>query len=326
MILRLILGALVSTAALVAAIYTSGGTVAPLPTAAAAAFVVIAPLGAALAAFGAAGTLGAFRSACSSRLRSLDEAEAGAADAAFVLLSRATAAAAALGFLLIQIMTMYDLEDPSAIGAHLGYSLSPAVIGAVVAACLYAPLRHSISRKALAAAFEAPSAAAGKAGDGSATRSRLRFLLGAGLALAAVSVIYVAFWGGRLFPLLNPPSVIMMLFFPLGNALAGPGPSGIAVSLGALRQGDYGSASVAGLRYAKASFRYLAASSMASGGIAFLTGAAYFLQGLGDRMRYGPTMALALVSLAIAALFSLCVGLPLKAAACSRLAVLDKRP
>jgi flagellar motor component MotA len=144
----------------------------------------------------------------------------------------------------------------------------------------------------------------------------MRLLSGAAFSLAVIlGCFFLILSRGRLYPFFNPPSVVVMLFFTLGNLLAGPGPGGLARAFAAIGgRGKDGSSSQA-RRRAAAAFDYLNTAILLAGSVAFLTGVVYFLHGLNDRMRYGPTMALALVAVFQAILLLVCVGLPLKAAA-----------
>jgi len=320
--LRLVLGALVSTAALVSAIYVSGGSIAVVPTVVALALAAIAPLGAGVAGLGFKGLSSAFKAVFSGDEGTESAEELRAAKAAFVLLIRATLAVMAMGFILINIMMMYDLRDPSEIGSMLSYSLVPALAGCMMIACLYLPLMHALDRKyrSEARGSDDSDGRQGATEAAATRRTAAARLAGGGLiSLATIGAIYFLGWGGRLFPLTNIPSVIVMAFLPLGNAIAGPGLGGLAASFKAIGSNGAGGGSSCALRYAKGAFAFMTRSLLASGGIAFLTGVVFYFDGLGDRKRYGPTMALALVGLFYAVLLPLCLSLPLEAAAERRL-------
>jgi len=326
---RLVLGAFVSVTAVIMAIYLSGGAVSPGPLAAALAFVALVPLAAGMSGFGAKGLAGAFRYALSGNggagMESLeptgsDSLEASNAAAVFGLLRKATAGAAVLGFLMVQIMMMYDLRDKDDIRLYLSFSFVPALVGLVLAASVYAPLEYAVASKVnrltgtAAPADDAGTAASARAGS-HAARPVLRVLAGSALCLAVMLACFLSLSIGRLPPFLNPPSCILMLFFPLGNLLAGPGPGGLARAFAALGRRMHAGTSGAEKRQTAAAFSFLCRSILLAGGTAFMTGVVYFFQSLNDRMRYGPTMALALVAVFQAAFLLVCVGLPLKAAA-----------
>ena len=310
-------------AAVVMAIYSSGGTVSPGPLAVALAFVLLVPGIAVIAGFGLTPVARAFRLALSGDAvvgegsGACDERGLGVAAAVFRFLKKATIGAAVVGFLLVQIMMMYDLRDRNDIRLYLSFSFVPALVGLIVAACLYVPLEYSVADKAdkLSEASEDDGEGASIPGVGRFTLPGLRILAGAATCAMVMLACFLALSVKRLPPLFNPPSVIIMLFFPLGNLLAGPGLGGMARAFAAIdKRGTNGGASPAS-RQATEAFSYLCRSLLLSGGAAFLTGVVYFLQGLDDRMRYGPTMALALVALFQAVFLLVCVGLPLRAAA-----------
>lgn len=313
---RLSLGALLSVAAVVMAIYSSGGAVSPGPLSAALAFVVLVPVIAAIAGFGLKGLANAFGLALSGETVAgvgsagiHDEYALGVAASVFAFLKRATAGAAVAGFLLVQIMMMYDLRDKDDVRLYLSFSFVPALVGLIVVASLYVPLEYAVANEANRPDGEpTPEPVRG-------ARPGLRILAGFAVCLAVVYACFQALSIGRLPPLLNPPSVIITAFFTLGNLLAGPGLGGMARAFAAVGRRGPGGNAVSASRQAATAFSYLCRSFLLSGGVAFMTGVVYFLQGLNDRMRYGPTMALALVAMFQAVFLLVCVGLPLKAAA-----------
>jgi len=333
MIARLVLGALVSASSIIMAIYLSGGALSIVPLAAALVFMVLVPAIAGLVGFGFKGIARAFSLAFSPDAGAGDAPDASATGtggpssdqsssaaamttAVFALLRKATAGAAALGFLLVQIQMMYDLRDKSDIRLFLSFSFVPALVGLILVACLYAPLEYAVAmrQERLTAAVEEGAAGASNPSGPRAVWPGVRVLAALAACLAVIAGCFQILSVGRLPPLFNPPSAVVMLFFPLGNLLAGPGPGGMARAFAAL--GRHGPATGAqSRRLAASAFAYLNRSILLAGATAFISGVVYFFQGLNDRMRYGPTMALALVAVFLAGLLLVCVGLPLRAAA-----------
>jgi hypothetical protein len=317
MILRYVLGVVVSACSVVAAVYLSGGIFQPGYAALDLFLVMALPLGVGLSISGARGLGSAFRSALGSGTPSAPDLRAAAST--FKWLGRATFVAMAAGFISIQIWMMYDLQDPAAIPEHLAWSLEPVVLGLFLALCVFRPLRYA-SEARLMVLYEGPVRSPSASPAESGRWSPLRWASG-----AAVIIIALVAWNiaahGRLAPFFELSALSMSLFLTLGQALAGPGLEGLRDAFTALRSGDR-----ARLVRARQAFGFLSGSFAVSAGLAFAVGAAYFLQGLGDRKRYGPTMALVEVGFLQSAVFALLVGLPLLAAADRALAAASSEP
>lgn len=300
--LRYFLGLAVSACAVGVAAYLSGGRVAPGYLALDLGLVIALPLAAGLGAFGPRG------------LASVASSEAG-----LRWLGRATSAAAVLGFIAIQLWMMTDLRDPSYIPRNLAYSLEPPILGLFLVLCAYRPLRFGAVSKSRVIVPAMPGGSAMPDGSEARRRVGLAWLAGAALAL-------IAFLGwsllshGRIARFLDLPALALTVFLPVGQLLAGPGVEGAKSAFSALGSGDEKR-----LGEARRTFRFLAGSFGIAAGMAVLLGGAFFLAAIGDRMRYGPTMALAEVGLLQSALLYLLVGLPPLAAADRELERLNAR-
>ncbi len=293
--LRFILGLAISALAVGVSSFLSGGRVMPGYLALDLGLVVALPLAAGLGAFGPRGL-----------------ASVASSDAGLRWLGRATLAAAVLGFITIQLWMMTDLRDPSDIPRNLAYSLEPPILGLFLASCAYRPLRFSAASRDGGDAWAAAATTMATAMPGaSATRRRVgpTWLAGAALALIAFLAWNLLAYG-RIVRFLDLSALALTVFLPVGQLLAGPGIGGLRQAYSALGSGD-----ARRLGEARRTFGYLAGSFGIAAGLALLLGGAFFLAALGDRMRYGPTMALAEVGLLQSALLYLLVGLPPLAAA-----------
>jgi len=304
--LRFVSGVAVSACAVASAVYLSGGRVAPGYLALDLGLVALLPIGAAVAAFGLRAIGRAFAVATGS-----PEAGGRAArrDADCVLrwLARATWLAMAIGFLLVQIWMMYDLQDPAALFDNLALSLEPPIIGLFMIHCVYRPLRLSARG----------GAERGQRAADPSTGRRALARWAAGIAAAA---LVLAAWNllayGRLGRFADLAPLSLALFIPLGQLLAGPGLGGLRSAFAAIGSGDADA-----LRSARRVFAFNAGSFAVAAALSFSLGAAYFLEAIGDRMRYGPTLALAELGLLQSAVLALLLAVPPLAAADRALAL-----
>lgn len=290
--LRFLLGLAISASGVGVASYLSGGRVMPGYLALDLGLVIALPLAMALGAFGPRG------------LASVASSETG-----LRWLGRATLVAAVLGFITIQLWMMTDLSDPSAIPVNLAYSLEPPILGLFMALCVYRPLRYAAGSRTRG---DVPATTGAQPANGGAALRRrvgLAWLAGAALALIAFLAWHL-FAYGRIVRFLDLPALALTVFLPVGQLLAGPGVYGLREAISSLGSGDEER-----LEEARRTFYFLAGSFGIAAGLALLLGGTFFLAAIGDRMRYGPTMALAEVGLLQSALLYLLVGLPPLAAA-----------
>lgn len=321
--LRFVSGVVVSACAVASAIYLSGGRVVPGYLALDLALVALLPIGAAVAAFGF-GALGrAFAVAAGSTAAGdRERRDAALRDAAVVLrwLSRATWLAMAAGFLLIQIWMMYDLQDPAVLFDNLALSLEPPILGFFLVYCVYRPLRLSILNR-----IDGEGRASDPEPETNATRtgSQARWSNARWIAGTVMAALVLAAWNliayGRMGRFVDLAPLSLALFVPLGQLLAGPGPGGLRSAFAAIGSGDRDA-----LRSARRTFAFNAGSFAVAAALAFSLGAAYFLEAIGDRMRYGPTLALAELGLLQSAVLALLLAVPPLAAADRALAAADR--
>jgi len=326
--LRFVSGVVVSACAVACAVYLSGGRVVPGYVALDLALITLLPLGAAMAAFGPRAVGRAFTvttdsiaaGASERRDAALRDAALRDADVMLRWLARATWLAMAAGFLLIQIWMMYDLQDPSALFDNLALSLEPPILGFFVIYCVYRPLRHAVLN---GLERETPEAGAAPARGASPIQARTRWSLVRWAAGIVVMTSVLAAWNlvayGRIGRFVDLAPLSLALFLPLGQLLAGPGPNGLRSAFAALSTDD-----PSALRSARRIFAFNAGSFAVAAALAFSLGAAYFLEAIGDRMRYGPTLALAELGLLQSAVLALVLALPPLAAADRALAAADR--
>ncbi len=325
--LRFVSGVVVSACAVACAVYLSGGRVVPGYVALDLALITLLPLGAAMAAFGPRAVGRAFTvttdsiaaGASERRDAALRDAALRDADVMLRWLARATWLAMAAGFLLIQIWMMYDLQDPSALFDNLALSLEPPILGFFVIYCVYRPLRHAVLN---GLERETPEAGAAPARGASPIQARTRWSLVRWAAGIVVMASVLAAWNlvayGRIGRFVDLAPLSLALFLPLGQLLAGPGPNGLRSAFAALSTDD-----PSALRSARRIFAFNAGSFAVAAALAFSLGAAYFLEAIGDRMRYGPTLALAELGLLQSAVLALVLALPPLAAADRALAATE---
>ena len=303
--LRFVSGVAVSACAVASAVYLSGGRVAPGYLALDLGLVALLPIGAALAAFGLRAVGRAFAVATGSP-ESGGRAATRDADCVLRWLARATWLAMAIGFLLIQIWMMYDLQDPSALFDNLALSLEPPIVGLFMIYCAYRPLRLSVLDRIDRESRSSDTATAPAA---SSSPARERWNLSLWASGAAVTALVLAAWNlltyGRLGRFVDLAPLSLALFIPLGQLLAGPGLGGLRSAFAAMGSGDPET-----LRSARRVFAYNAGSFAVAAALAFSLGAAYFLEAIGDRMRYGPTLALAELGLLQSAVLALLLAVP----------------
>jgi len=311
--IRFVFGLLISASAVAVAAWLSGGRVMPAYLVLDLGLVLLLPLAVCLGAFGPR----RLASDLSRALRASGTTEPASSEAgvSFLWLGRATVAAAILGFITIQLWMMTDLSDPSAIPVNLAYSLEPPILGFFLISSFYRPLRYATGL-GLAGGTVGGTAARAQGAEASRRRFTPGWLAGGALALLAFLAWHMLAYG-RVVRFLDIPALALCVFLPVGQLLAGPGVEGLRRAVAALGSGD-----AERLKEARRTFAFIAGSFAISAGLAMALGAAFFLAALGDKMRYGPTMALAEVGLLQSALFFLLFGLPPLAAADRELASL----
>ncbi len=302
MIARLFLGALVAAGAVVAAIAASGGTIDLLRSAG----IVLPLLGAAAGVLIAGPGPGAAADLLRSG-RSLSGRRAAAAEAVLGLARRALAWAALEGFLIRLVEMMKRLERREDVWPSLAWAMAPALAALVLHAAVLAPLGHALREAALGAVARD---GADDEGGGDAPWSFRRFL--AGGALTATSLIAFAPEAvlGPLF--LDSAALIVAVFVPAGALLAGAPTGSFRRALAALRAPGPNAADICA---AARCFAYLSGSLRRAAAVGASAGFVFLVKDWLDRMRYGPTLALALISVFWCAAGLLVLALPLEAAA-----------
>ncbi len=313
--LRLALGALAVTAALVAAVFLTGGDfgspLALLPLAA----VLVAPLGVLLAGPGFA----SLRSVIARGCEGAAAREHDAADAALKAAERSLALGAATLFIVHFTDMMKNLADKAAIWPNLAWAMAPALVALVARAVLVLPLRRTIAEARAAMTETGARDSAPPTASLIAPWSAGRYAAGSALVLLSVFAFNPRAFLGWLF--VDASALVLVAFTALGLLLAGHRPGTFARSLAAMRAAD---ASRAALGAARRAFAYYETALGSAAGLAFATGFVFLVRDALDRMRTGPNLALMFVSafhcLAVAHAFVL----PLEAAARQRELMADR--
>lgn len=302
MILKLVLGAAVVLAATLAAIFTDGSELGALQALRLLAPLLVVPLGVLLAGPGPAAVAELFRTAKSGG----DGIARSSSAATLRAFRKALGLSALLGFLLIFTDMLKNLADASAVWRNFAWSLSPAVAAIVVWAAFGMPLTHAARR-------DSPAAERGIDVD-EKPWSFGRWFLGITLSLAGlVSFVPMAFASWLLVDL---PSFLILVFVPIGVALAGYRRRELREALTALHAASTHSVS---LERAYASFRYLGAAFRVAACIGGSTGFVLMFRYWLDKTKVGPSVALLLISVFWCTLVYLVAVLPLEVAAERRL-------
>ncbi len=312
MILKLVLGCVVGVAAIVTAIAASGSSV-TLWTAAMLVLPVLGTLTGALVAGSGRGALADLFKAPGS----ISARRARAAGETLAYAGRVLAMAGLTGFLVQFVYMMKSLEDRAAFWPNLAWAFGAPLVALVVHTLLVMPRRHSMS-EAAATSEGLPCAAAEPEDAVPGTWSPARFAAGSLLTLASL----IAFEPRAILSWLfvDAAALIVAIFIPVALVLA-------ALSSGSIRRGfralrDPG-ASAEDIGAAVRSFSLMAAALRRAAAIGAATGFVFLIKDWLDRMRYGPTLALALISVFWCAVLLLLFSLPLEAEAKRRGVVRD---
>jgi flagellar motor component MotA len=319
MILRLVLGFLISAFAVTVGIVSSGGD--PLFLLNAQSFILGLglPVFAALAAYGP-GVLGrSIRSALSPAETVEDEAGLRAAKAVLGGIELFMAVAALVGFFFGFIWMLKYLADKSLIARNFALSLVAAFWDLFFVIALVEPMRASVQRKLVSIAKE-PVDEGGTLPARGAGKPSGRWL-GIGSLLILLSVVFTSYigYGDPPYLLIDLPSMALMLFLPLGAVFAGPGLPRLFASMGSAlgaKGADHGPGA---LRRAASDMAFLTRTVLLSSAMGGFLGALFMLVDIFNKQRVGPCVALSLISVMLGLVFCLAVSMPLQAAANRRL-------
>ncbi len=295
MTIRILFGFLVSAAAVIGAIFTSGGTLDPWSAVQVLALAILVPLGVLIAGPGLGAIRGLFKAANG------DPAERSAAPATLRLIDKALGAAALGGFLIHFLCMMKNLSDRAAIWTNLAYALAPAISSLLV----WVGIRLPLGRLA-----ELGDAATSSHASAMPTWSLARHM--AGILVMIAGFAAYSFGSLSLFTLLDLASAILVVFVSVGAFIAITGRHSWRDAVSAIRSEHAGKAA---LDSASRTFRYLTTVIRSAGLIGFSTGFVFMIKDWLDRMRAGPTLALALISSLMAIVAYILVALPLQATA-----------
>lgn len=305
MIVKFLLGFIVLWAAVIAAIAASGGSVPGEVAIQTVLSVFGMALGALLAGPGPQAVADLFRSNPSlSRRR--------ATKATLDLAGRALTCAAILGFLVPFTVMLKSLENPADLWPNLAWALGPVLVALVFQAAIILPLRHR-------GEASSPEVASKGTEHPQEIPWNGRRLLGGGI-LTLVSLFFFAplplFWTF----FFDPAAIVIALFVPVGVILSGAPAGAYRRAFSALSSAG---SSLADLTEARGVFGLLASALRRAAAIGAVAGLLFLVKDWLNQQRYGPTIALAVISVVWATAILVVLVLPLEAEADRRLSVLS---
>ncbi|GAB1455359.1 hypothetical protein MASR2M48_06660 [Spirochaetota bacterium] len=306
MITKLMLGSVVVIGAVAAAIVASGGNV----PAWAVAQSVLPVLGILAGVLFAGPGPGAIAEVFRAR-KGLSQRRVWAAQVTVNLAQRVLFLAGTAGFLIQFVYMMKSLEDRAALWPNLALALAPALAALVIHTMLILPLRHVLC-DAGSQGDGAPSSAEALPDNSLETRpwSAWRFIPGTFLTIASLIAFGPAAVLSGLF--VDIGSFIVAVFVPIGVLLAAVLPGSFRSGIKALRARD---TSRNDLIAVQRSFSLLAKAVSHAAMIGAATGFVFLIKDWLNIMRYGPTLALALISVFWCVVILLLVVIPLEAEA-----------
>ncbi len=231
--------------------------------------------------------------------------------AVFRLLYRGTLATGCLGFVSMWVLMLKTLSSKEDLLRNIGLTLMPMAYALLVAVGLWLPL---VTRMELRATMR-------PAREILVRPCCKGFVVFAGTFIASLVLVFACFsWGVLPFGFFELGSLSLIVFIPLGALIAGPGLAVLARSFLAVSAED---ASQAELKTASVVFRSLEKSIILAASLGVVLGTAFLIAEWPNRMRSGPTLALALLSLFWGLFFLIALGLPLSTQARRRLALAE---
>lgn len=220
--------------------------------------------------------------------------------------SKALAIGSLLCFLSSFVLMAVALEDAKAVWINLAWAMAPAFFALLIHAFVILPMRNDIM-----------TATPGTKEGETSTWNGRRFFLGSIITLIAAVLPVVFFvW----YVLFEFAAVALAIFVPIALIVAGSRSGSIKNALRALKDRnasqDELEAAIVSLGFAGTGIRY-------GGLIGAATGFLFMVKDWTDRMRTGPTLALALLSAFYACLLYLIFALPLLGEAKRRLALVS---
>lgn len=301
--LKPILGLIVGAGAVAAAIIASGSTMPAIVALWSILPIVLILLGTLVAGPGTKGIAQVFAAASGA----LDRRGKNAALETLAAASRALSTGALVCFLIKFVQTMKALEDPRALWINLAWALAPAFFALLVQAFVILPLKNAVQ---LAAPGEKEAVIFAWSGR--------RFALGSVITLAGVMLVAGAFLD---FILVDTASVALAVFVPVAMLLAGGSSASIRLAVEALKDS---AASGQRLDSAVYSFSFIGTSIRCGGYVGAATGFLFLVKDWTNRMRTGPTLALATISVMYACVLYALFALPLIGEARRRRALSDQ--
>lgn len=221
--------------------------------------------------------------------------------------SKALGVAALLGFLVNFLDMMKNLSEPKEVWIHLAWALAPAFFALILKALVILPLKNAVQ-----------TAVPGTKEVERGQHSNSRCMLGTLISLAGLFLFNSSAFMG--FLLLDYASMAIALFVPIAMIMAGGKAGSIRTALATLKDGT---ARRNQLETAVASLSFVGSAIRYGGYLGAATGFLFMVKDWTERMRTGPTLALAVISALYASILYAVFALPLIGEAKRRLALAE---